>query len=60
MQIPSNLNVTEIVGNGTAKKVWAAPVFEIISKDIIESGTSVSIEVQALRMLLNIFLFRFF
>lgn len=44
MQIPSNLNVTENAGNEAVKKVWATPVFEIISKDIIESGTSVAIE----------------
>ena len=38
------INGTGKVENEAIKKVWVAPYFEIISKDIIESGTSVSVE----------------
>jgi hypothetical protein len=37
--------VTDAVSNTeTGKKEWSAPVFEIISKDVIQSGSTVGLE----------------
>jgi len=44
-----NVMPTEIVTNAinnteTGKIEWSAPVFEIISKDVIQTGSSVGLE----------------